>query len=146
MQAGAAVFFLVDALGESNGELGLIEAMVALGLLLGIAYATRNAVRLIDETHRQEEALAVARGALADLVEGKFAEWQLSPAESDVALFALKGSTIAEIATLRGAAEGTVRSQLSQVYAKAGVSGQPGLMALFLEELVDGAAVGARTR
>jgi hypothetical protein len=31
-----------------------------------------------------------------------------------------------------------VRSQLSQIYAKAGVTGQPMLMSLFLDDLLDG--------
>ena len=52
------------------------------------------------------------------------------------ALFALKGCDVAEIAQLRGAAQGTVRAQLSQVYAKAGVTSQAGLVSLFLEDLL----------
>jgi len=51
-------------------------------------------------------------------------------------MFALKGCTVAEIADMRAAAQGTVRAQLSQVYAKAGVSSQPMLMSLFLEDLM----------
>ena len=61
----------------------------------------------------------------------------MSRAERDVATFALKGCTIGEIAALRGSAEGTVRAQLSQVYAKAGVSSHALLMATFLDELVE---------
>ena len=66
----------------------------------------------------------------------RFADWGLSSAEADVALFALKGCSIAQIAALRDAAQGTVRAQLSQVYAKAGVSSQPMLMSLFLDDLM----------
>ena len=40
-------------------------------------------------------------------------------------------------ARVRLNAPGTVRSQLSQVYAKAEVNGQPMLMSLFLDELID---------
>ena len=53
-----------------------------------------------------------------------------------MALFALKGCDIAEIAALRGSAAGTVRAQLTRVYAKASVDSQSGLIALFLEELI----------
>ena len=66
----------------------------------------------------------------------RFGEWGLTAAEGDVALFALKGCDAAEIARLRGAAQGTVRAQLSQVYAKAGVSSQAGLVSLFLDDLL----------
>ena len=54
-----------------------------------------------------------------------------------MALFALKGCDVAEIAELRGAATGTVRSQLSQIYAKAGVTSQAMLVSLFIEDLLD---------
>ena len=83
-----------------------------------------------------ERALAVASGALADHIAQRFADWGLTAAESDVALFALKGCDAAEIAALRGAAQGTVRAQLSQVYAKARVTSQAGLVSLFLEDLL----------
>lgn len=68
------------------------------------------------------------------VIEGMIAF--LTAAECDVALFALKGCDAAEIARLRGAAQGTVRAQLSQVYAKAGVTSQAGLVSLFLEDLL----------
>ncbi|HZV18641.1 MAG TPA: helix-turn-helix transcriptional regulator [Sphingobium sp.] len=54
-----------------------------------------------------------------------------------MALFALKGCDAQDIAELRGAAAGTVRAQLTRVYAKAGVGSQSSLVALFLEELID---------
>src|SRR5690606_35999808 len=87
---------------------------------------------------RYDEALiASTRGVIADLMRQRFEDWRLTPAEADVALFALKGCDIAQIADLRGSAEGTVRAQLARVYAKAGVRGQSGLIALFLDELID---------
>ena len=54
-----------------------------------------------------------------------------------MALFALKGCDVAEIARLRGAAAGTIRSQLSQIYAKAGVSSQAMLVSVFIDDLLD---------
>ena len=73
---------------------------------------------------------------MTDLIRLRFADWNLTPAEADVALFALKGCEIQDIATYRGAAQGTVRAQLARIYAKSGVRSQAALMALFLEELV----------
>ena len=57
-----------------------------------------------------------------------------------MALFALKGFTIAEIAQLRETSEGTVKAQTNAIYRKAGVSGRPQLLGLFVEDLM-GAAV-----
>lgn len=62
-----------------------------------------------------------------------------------MALFALNGCDIAEIARLRGAAAGTVRAQLTRVYAKAGVSSHSALVALFLDDLIDPALLAGTT-
>ena len=94
----------------------------------------------IETAWRAEEAnLAKARGALAEHIGLRFDEWRLTPGECEVALFALKGCDVAEIARLRGAAPGTVRSQLSQIYAKAGVGSQATLVSLFIDDLLDAA-------
>lgn len=138
LQVLAVIYFLLDAAGEDGGTPGLVELVVGLALLAGIGWGAMTLRRLHAEAQRREAALAAARGALGEIVAGRFGAWGLSPAEAEVALFALKGCPVAEIARLRGSAEGTVRSQLSQVYAKAGVGGQPGLMALFLDDLMSG--------
>ena len=67
----------------------------------------------------------------------KFQGWGLSASEAEVALFAIKGFQVAEIARLRGLASGTVRSQLRQVYAKAGVNSRSMLLALFFDDLLE---------
>jgi DNA-binding CsgD family transcriptional regulator len=140
VQAVAAVFFVADALGDFAAD-GMtahiaIEAVIAFALLAGVFIGAAHVRRLLAEARRREEALAVAKGALADHIAARFADWGLTAAESDVALFALKGCDAAEIAALRGAAQGTVRAQLSQVYAKAGVTSQAGLVSLFLDDLL----------
>jgi hypothetical protein len=71
-----------------------------------------------------------------------------------VALFAIKGLSTADIARMRSSSEGTVKAQTNAIYRKAGVSGRPQLLSLFIEELMqdDGplrpapvrAAAGAR--
>ena len=68
---------------------------------------------------------------------------KLSQAEREVALFALKGLNIARIAELRGAREGTVKAQLSSVYAKAGAAGKHELLAGFVEDFLDRAESGS---
>ena len=59
----------------------------------------------------------------------------------DVALFAIKGMSTAEIASLRSTSEGTVKAQTNAIYRKAGVSGRSQLLSLFIEDLMrdDGA-------
>ena len=71
-----------------------------------------------------------------DLLEERFAEWALSPAERDVALFAIKGMSTAEIGVLRQTSEGTVKAQTNAIYRKAGVTGRPQLLSVFIEDLM----------
>jgi len=143
LQAVAAVFFVIDSIDEimveaTNGvTLGVImECLIAVALLAGVVIGARHTRKLMLEAGRLESALAVARGALAEHVNNRFAEWQLSAGEAEVALFALKGCSVSEIAELRNSASGTVRSQLSQVYAKAGVTSQSALVSLFFDDLL----------
>ncbi|GAA0757781.1 DNA-binding CsgD family transcriptional regulator [Erythromicrobium ramosum] len=140
LQALACAFFLADLVGDVVADgIGLhlvIEGMAAIALLVAVVLGSFQVRSLIAAARRDEAAVAAAQGAMSDLIALRFAEWQLTAAEADVALFALKGCDIAEIAALRGSAAGTVRAQLTRVYAKAGVDSQSGLIALFLEELI----------
>jgi DNA-binding CsgD family transcriptional regulator len=85
---------------------------------------------------RAEESLRRASGDFMELLAERFAEWGLTPAERDVALFAIKGLSTAEIATLRTTSEGTVKAQTNAIYRKAGVSGRSQLLSLFIEDLM----------
>ncbi|RPF72761.1 hypothetical protein EG799_08300 [Aurantiacibacter spongiae] len=144
MQAVAAIYFVVDGIEDVLPQLRtgpsaevVMEGLVALALLLGVVLGARHTTRVLHEARHRDSALDAARGAMSAVIERHFRQWNLSPAEAEVALFALKGSTIAQIAAMRGAAQGTVRSQLSQVYAKAGVRNQSTLVAMFVDELLD---------
>jgi DNA-binding CsgD family transcriptional regulator len=70
------------------------------------------------------------------LLAERFDEWGLTPAEKDVALFAIKGMSTSEIAGLRNTSEGTVKAQTNAIYRKAGVSGRSQLLSLFIEDLM----------
>lgn len=140
LQALACVFFVADLAGDiaadGMGSHLVIEALAAAALLVAVALGAFQVRGLIAAARRDETAVATAQGVLGELIRLRFDQWQLTGAEADVALFALKGFGIAEIAGLRGSAAGTVRAQLARVYAKAGVDSQSGLIALFLEELI----------
>ncbi|MBF9033889.1 helix-turn-helix transcriptional regulator [Rhodobacterales bacterium HKCCE2091] len=115
----------------------LMEIAAALGLVLGFVL---GAILLRSSMHRArsaEDALRAASGAFMDVVEERFAAWGLTPAERDVALFALKGLSLGEIAAVRQTSEGTVKAQTNAIYRKAGVSGRTQLLSLFVDELMD---------
>lgn len=150
-QVLACAYFVGDALLDQSdpalsGPASVFEIIIALALMVGIGLGAAYIVRLIREARVRETSVAIARGALSRILSQRFVDWGLSAAEAEVALFALKGCTVAEIATMRSAAQGTVRAQLSKVYAKAGVSSQPMLMSLFLEDLLAGEELTSRSR
>lgn len=151
LQALASALFLADFVADLNedgwtGHL-VAEGAAAIALLVAVVVGALQVRSLIDQARQDDLAVALARQVVADLIQRRFTDWHLTAAEADVALFAIKGTDAAEIARLRGAAGGTVRAQLTRIYAKAGVTSHSGLIALFLDDLIDPDAIvfGART-
>ncbi|PKP97226.1 MAG: LuxR family transcriptional regulator [Alphaproteobacteria bacterium HGW-Alphaproteobacteria-15] len=104
VQAIAAVFFIADAAVDiASEEWGLhilAEVLIALALLAGVALGAWQTRRMVETAQRNEQALQVARGAVAEIMASRFYTWRLSESETEVALFALKGFETAEIAEL----------------------------------------------
>lgn len=143
LQTTAATYFVADSIDDVMGQLrsGItlsvaMECVVSVALAAGVYLGARYLAQLARELRRSERALGVAKGALAEHIQLKFRDWRLSTSEAEVAMLALKGFQPPEIAKLRGAAAGTVRSQLSQVYGKAGVTSHSMLVASFMEDLL----------
>ena len=140
-QIGCTLFFVWDVsvdlrAGAVPSMLMLPEIGATLGLILGIAVEVALLLRLLRRQARIEHSLGVASGALGDIIEGYFRDWSLTPAEADVATFAIKGYSIAEMAGLRGSAEGTIKTHLNAIYRKAGVPGRSQLVSLLVEDLL----------
>jgi DNA-binding CsgD family transcriptional regulator len=145
LQLGSGLFLLWDILGSILGvksspiawvyyELAQIGAVI--GLILGMAVSVVLLFRSIRRQRAAEESLRLASGAFMDVLQERFAEWELTPAERDVALFSIKGLSTSDIAGLRNTSEGTVKAQTNAIYRKAGVSGRPQLLSLFIDELM----------
>ena len=78
----------------------LMEIGATIGLIIGSVIGgiyLRNSLR---RTAMAEQKLKAASGAFMDVMEERFDDWGLTPAERDVALFAIKGMSIQEIAAL----------------------------------------------
>lgn len=145
VQVASAFFFVADILSSYIGfwttplswELReYLELSATLGLTLGVVlgiWALRRAVR---DRNLAQQRLRRASGAFMNLLDERFTEWALTPAEKDVALFAIKGMATAEIAVLRATSEGTVKAQTNAIYRKAGVTGRSQLLSLFIEDLM----------
>lgn len=116
----------------------MVEILTATGLVVGVLVSGGILWRALKARDEAEENLRIASSAFSELVAERFAQWRLSPAERDVALFAIKGLSTADVASLRNTSEGTVKAQTNAIYRKAGVTGRGQLQALFLEDLMDG--------
>ncbi len=112
------------------------EIAATVGLILGIAFESVVLRRLLRQQHRMQQSLSVAAGALSDLMLRYFGTWGLTPTEQDVAAFTIKGFSIAEIAELRGSAEGTIKTHLNAIYRKSGVTGRAQLVSVLVEDLL----------
>ena len=154
IQALCAVFFVSDILASVLGirttpiSWEMREAMeigASVGLVLGVVVGGFMLRRALRQRHQAEERLRRASGAFLGILQERFDEWGLTASEKDVALFAVKGMSTAEIAGLRSTSEGTVKAQTNAIYRKAGVSGRPQLLSLFIEDLMrdDGAVRAA---
>ena len=114
----------------------LVEIAASVGLVLGLVLGTLALRRSLRRQKHAEDQLRLASGAFVELMEDRFGEWALTPSERDVALFAIKGMSTAEIAALRHTSEGTVKAQTNAIYRKAGVTGRPQLLSLFIDDLM----------
>jgi DNA-binding CsgD family transcriptional regulator len=114
----------------------LMEIGAALGLMLGLIFGGMLVWRSFRDLRRAEARLDRANAAFVDVLNARFDEWGLTVAERDVALFAIKGLTVQDIARLRATSEGTVKAQTAAIYRKAEVTGRPQLLSLFIEDLM----------
>jgi DNA-binding CsgD family transcriptional regulator len=145
VQAGCAGVFLLDIvmsifglypapLAWSSRE--FLEMGAALGLILGVVFGGALVWGSFSRLRTVEAQLNLASGAFMEMLNLRFTQWGLTAAERDVALFAIKGMNVQEIAQLRETSEGTVKSQTAAIYRKAGVSGRPQLLSLFIEDMM----------
>lgn len=158
LQAICAAYFTYDALLDmvapqfenTLADHDWVGWVITAVLLLSLIFTGAQLRRTLSRQAQMADQIAIASGAFDAVLQARFDAWSLTEAERDVALLALKGCAIAEIAELRQTALGTVKAQAASVYRKAGVSGRLQLISLFLEDLMgepllDGATDNAET-
>lgn len=122
----------------------IIEYVATISLLIAIGFEAQLLVQLLRREAHLERGMSIAAGALNDIIEAHFRSWGLTPSEQDVARFLIKGCEIAEIARLRGTAEGTVKAHLNAIYRKSGTAGRAALVSLLIEDLMQEPLVAPR--
>lgn len=153
LQLICGFILLVDVSGEVHGAMikrvplgammlfHLISEVFAT-VLMGVAFLLS-----FRQRQRHQRALAMAqtrmgklRGDFASLVTDRFHAWDLSPAETEIALLTVKGLKIAEIARMRDCRESTIKSHLTAIFRKAGVASRTELLAKFVDDFLDHSA------
>lgn len=142
-QALCGLLLLIDIASElpafwDNSAHGVLDFAVLIALLLGSLLIANEVHELRTQNRQLQGRLRVASGAFLALLEEAFVGWSLTPAERNVALLAIKGLSIAEIAAIRSAQEGTIRAQCAAIYRKAGVTGRTQLLSHFMDDLMAG--------
>ncbi len=140
------VFFLIDIYADFFSididttwiDHDKIELLSTLTLALALGVIAMQIIRLLKQHRYAQDTVEVASGELFNVIQRHFLQWKLSPSEQDVALLLIKGMSTQEIADLRETKAGTVKSQTSAIYQKAGVRGRNELVAYFVEDLLAG--------
>lgn len=146
VQFFCAAFFVSDILSAFFGvsttplpwELReFLEIFAAFGLVVGVVLGAVLLRMALRGRANAEVRLHRASSDFMQLLGERFSEWELTRAEKDVALFAIKGLSTAEISQLRATSEGTIKAQTNAIYRKAGVTSRAQLISLFIEDLID---------
>lgn len=144
LQFFCVLFLLADAVADvfKLESLSFIkdsdsfEYAIVIALIMSMAATGFRMRRVLTRNKFVEQQLMAASGAFCELLEMHFESWNLTASEREVALLAIKGFGISEIADLRKTKEGTIKAQLNAIYKKADVTGRPQLISLFVEELM----------
>ena len=153
--AGIALLLVLEWIEEPHltpGQLALevVDILPTVLTSVGVVLLFRISGRQREEhmTLIRDLELARAQGerwrsearpylnGLGEAIDQQFLRWNLTEAESEVALLLLKGLSLKEIAQVRSTSERTVRAQARSLYGKSGLTGRAALSAFFLEDLL----------
>lgn len=148
--AGATDLLLDTAEHRSSPlhvALEIAVTLLSLGLAIQIYRQWQRAIGSLRETReslvaRQQERDEWQRRAEASLtgmraaIESQLTEWELTPAEREVALMILQGKGHKQIASETHRSERTVRQHAVAVYEKSRLGGRAELAGFFLEGLM----------
>lgn len=141
----AALIFFMELLGDVTGIYlhnnswfthELTEIFTFIGFLVGAALIWHSHRSVLLRNREIEKLLRAAQGEFSAMITLQFDEWGLSEAERDIAMLTTKGMSVAEIAELRHTTIGTVKSQNSSIYRKAGVNSRTQLISVLIEDLL----------
>ncbi len=127
------VHLIIDVVLGALAILGIIYIWIHLAQTR--IFHREELLTAIGDAHNWKTQFNSVKDGITDEIELQFKKWKLSPAESEIALYLIKGLSLKEISVLRGTTEKTIRHQTLSVYSKSGVAGRAELAAFFIEDL-----------
>lgn len=141
-QSICAAFFVGDVVNDLRNvgqatPLLSVESATALVLVASVLAEVLMIRRILQREARYRRNASMAARAMHDVVEAHFDNWNLTPSERDIAGLIVKGLSIAEIAGIRGSAEGTVKSHMNAIYRKSDSQNRGELLAQIIDSVME---------
>ena len=142
VQTVCALVFLWDVVHDLQEPLADLwhlvpEAMAGLALFIGIGFEVVYLLHLLQRKASLERSVGMASAQLQDVVQSHFDSWKLTASERDVAALMIKGLSIAEIASVRGSADGTVKAHLNAIYRKSNARNRAEVLSHIMDAMID---------
>jgi DNA-binding CsgD family transcriptional regulator len=137
-----AVVFLLDVVADFYEPAAMDwhlvpEALAVVALFVGIGFEIIYLLQILQRKASLERSIKMASSSLQSVIESHFDSWNLTPAERDVAALMVKGLSIAEIAGVRGSADGTVKAHLNAIYRKSNARNRAEVLSHIMDSLID---------
>lgn len=113
-----------------------MELLAECALILATIMSFQSYQRLRDISKSEHDLGHAIRTGFDRILMDQFQAWNLTKSEREIAILAIRGLSIAEIAAHRNSKEGTVKSHLHHVYTKSSVSSRSDLLAKLMDELL----------
>jgi DNA-binding CsgD family transcriptional regulator len=142
VQTACAIIFLLDVMRDLQEPVVVAwhmvpEALASLALLIGIGFEVVYLLHLLQRKASLERSVGMASAQLQDIIQSQFDSWKLTASERDVAALMIKGLSIAEIASVRGSADGTVKAHLNAIYRKSNARNRAEVLSHIMDMLID---------
>jgi DNA-binding CsgD family transcriptional regulator len=114
----------------------IMELFAEAALILAVILSFQSYLRLRAISKHEHNLGHAIRTGFDKILMDRFQDWELTKGEREIAILAIRGLSIAKIATHRKTKEGTVKSHLHHVYVKASVTSRSDLLAKLMDELL----------
>ncbi len=115
----------------------ILLLIILFGFVVGGIFIWKGIRLMIERNSLVEQQLSIAKDAFGKALDELFVNWDLSKTEIEIARLTFKGMSLGEIAEIRQTKIGTIKSQSSAIYKKAGVNTRSQLVSLVIEELMN---------